>query len=118
MGFYARQLRGAEKRYSATELEGLAVLLTILHFSHYLYGRPFEVVTDHQALCAFHSLKVLNRRLRSWTLRLQDFDFIVRYRRGSANANTDGLSRQAEGELPPNPASRDVVSCTQGRVQS
>ena len=31
--FYARKLRGAEKRYSATELEALAVVLTVQHFS-------------------------------------------------------------------------------------
>jgi len=34
-GFYSRQLHGAEKRYSATELEALAVLATVKHFAHH-----------------------------------------------------------------------------------
>jgi len=39
--FYSRQLRGAEKRYSATELEALALVCTVEHFAYYLYGREF-----------------------------------------------------------------------------
>ena len=37
--YYSRQLRGAEHRYSATELEALALVETIQHFGYYLYGR-------------------------------------------------------------------------------
>ncbi len=32
VSFYSRQLRGAELRYSATELEALAVVRTVQHF--------------------------------------------------------------------------------------
>jgi len=49
-GFYSRPLRRAEKQYSATELEALAVVTTVQHFSPYLYERPFTVITDHRAL--------------------------------------------------------------------
>ena len=37
--FYSRLLQGAEQRYSATELEALALVSTISHFAYYLYGR-------------------------------------------------------------------------------
>ena len=40
--YFSRQLRGAEHRYSATELEALALVETIRHFSYHLYGRPFR----------------------------------------------------------------------------
>ncbi len=33
VGFYARQIRGAENSYSATELEALAVISSIAHFA-------------------------------------------------------------------------------------
>ena len=36
--FYSRQTRGAERRYSASELEALVVVESIKHFSSYLYG--------------------------------------------------------------------------------
>ena len=37
--YYSRQLRGTEHRYSATELEALALVETIQHFGYCLYGR-------------------------------------------------------------------------------
>ncbi len=46
VAFYSRQLKGAESRYSITELENLAILASIQHFLHYLYGHHFVVVTD------------------------------------------------------------------------
>ena len=51
VAFFAKPLQGAQRRYSATELEGLAVLKAIHHFAHFLNGREFEMVTDHKALC-------------------------------------------------------------------
>ena len=47
VAFYSRQLRGPEKRYSATEMEALAVVKAVDHFAHYLYGAKFKVLTDH-----------------------------------------------------------------------
>ena len=49
--FCTWQTRGAEQRYSATELEALALVETVEHFSYYLYGKLFSVFTDHKPLC-------------------------------------------------------------------
>ena len=38
VAFHSRQLKGAERRYSAMKLEVLAVCEAIKHFSHFLYG--------------------------------------------------------------------------------
>ena len=38
LGGYSRQLKGAEQRYSTTELEALALVSTITHFAYYFYG--------------------------------------------------------------------------------
>jgi len=48
--FFSRQLRGAEQRYSATELEALALVATVQHFSYYLYSRSFTAQTDHKPI--------------------------------------------------------------------
>ena len=50
VAFQSRQLRGAERHYSATELEALAVLEAIKYFQHLLYGASFTVLTDHKPL--------------------------------------------------------------------
>ena len=93
--YYSKQLQGAEKNYSATELEGLAVYRSINFFSHYLFGRTFTVVTDHKALVSFLKSSVLNRRLHGWMLQLLQFDFSIVYRPGAEHLDADALSRQA-----------------------
>ena len=63
VGFYSRQLKDAETRYPATEIECLAVVEAVRHFEVYLHGRPFQMETDHKALESLLSSKMLNRRL-------------------------------------------------------
>jgi len=50
VAFFSKQLKGAQTRYAAQELECLAVVEAVQHFAYYLYGRHFEVVTDHRGL--------------------------------------------------------------------
>ena len=95
VAFFSRQLQGAQKSYSATELEGLAVYKAIFFFDHFLYGRKFTVYTDHQALVSLLKSKRLNKRLQGWVLRLMEFHFEIVYRPGKCNGDADGLSRQA-----------------------
>ncbi len=98
VAFFSQQLRGAERRYSATELEALAVVRTVDHFLPYLYGRHFELITDHQALTSLMSSKTLNRRLQGMAMKLMEHSIDIIYRPGSCNDNADGLSRQAWSE--------------------
>ena len=93
--YFSRQLQGAQHRYSATELEGLAIFKSILFFAHFLFGRHFTVVTDHKALVSFLHSRVLNRRLHGWMLQLLEYDFTIVYRPGAMNQDADALSRQA-----------------------
>ncbi len=92
MGFFSRQLRGAQQRYSAQELEGLAVFEGVRHFAYYLYGREFTVLTDHKGLVNLMESKQENRRLYGWALKLTEFNFKIVYRSGKENIVADGLS--------------------------
>ena len=95
VAFFSRQLQGAQRFYSATELELLAIFLSIQHFDHFLVGTDFVVVTDHKALIYLLHSKKLNRRLYGWMLKLLDFTFSIIYRPGVHHQDADRLSRQA-----------------------
>ena len=93
MAFYSAQLQGAQTRYSATELEALAIVKSIKHFNHILWGRKFYVVTDHKALTSLMSSKKLNNRLQGWVLHLQQYNFDIIYNPGEEQLDADMLSR-------------------------
>ncbi len=107
-GFFSRQLRGAQTRYSAQELEGLAVWECVKHFSYFLYGHKFTVVTDHKGLVNLTSGRQENRRLKGWALKLSEYDFDIVYRKGADNSAADCLSRAFEPD--PSPDDGNVVS--------
>ena len=50
MSFASRFLNDHEPRYSTNELELLAVVWSLEHFKHYLYGTEFTIQTDHRTL--------------------------------------------------------------------
>ncbi len=93
VAFFSKQLRGAQTRYSAQELEGLGVFEAIHHFAYFLYGRRFTVVTDHKGLVNMMKGRQYNKRIYNWCLKLAEYDFEVIYREGSQNVVADDLSR-------------------------
>ncbi len=93
VAFFSRQLKGAQARYSAQELEGLALFEAVNHFAFYLYGKVFKVFSDHKGLQWLTSGKQRNRRVYGWALKLTEFQFEVIYRPGTLNVVADELSR-------------------------
>ena len=92
VAYASRSLTHAERQYSVIERECLAVLYAVKQFRHYLLGRAFVLHTDHQPL-QWLSAQKMEGRLCRLALALQEFDFTIKYRRGSSNANADALSR-------------------------
>ena len=70
VAFYSRKLQPRERSYSASELEGLAVVTAITHFDAYLITHPFILETDHRALLFLNSAKQGNGRLARWAIKL------------------------------------------------
>ena len=50
VAYWSKSLQGAQKNYTTTELEMLAIVLALQTWRHYLLGIPFVVCTDHRAL--------------------------------------------------------------------
>ena len=50
--FASRYLKGAERQYSVTDQEGLAVVWAVKTFKSYIMSTHFKIVTNHNALKA------------------------------------------------------------------
>lgn len=93
VAYASRTLSDTEGRYSTIEKELLAVIWAVKHFRPYLYGNKFIIYTDHRPLAWLYSLKEPNSKLTRWRLRLEEYDFDIRYKKGPQNTNADALSR-------------------------
>ena len=93
VAYASRTLNSAERNYSATEKECLAIVYALKHFRPYVYGRQFIVKTDHKSLEYVLKHKDPSSKLIRWALLLGEHDMKIQYRPGRANGNADGLSR-------------------------
>jgi hypothetical protein len=60
LSFASRILNKAEKNYSTTHKELLAVVFGTQVHRRYLYGRKFKIVTDHAALKWLITVKIIS----------------------------------------------------------
>ncbi|XP_076062417.1 uncharacterized protein LOC143037752 [Oratosquilla oratoria] len=93
VAYHSRKLRAAERNYSTIERELLGIVDGIKKFQFYLYGGKFVLETDHMPLEHLKPSKTANARLTRWGLYLQQFDYTLRYIKGSENLGADLLSR-------------------------
>lgn len=91
--YASRLLNNAERNYSTTEREALAVVWAVERFRAYLDGQPVVIGSDHQPLRWLLSLKSPTGRLVRWALKLQSFDIKFEYTPGKSNVIADTLSR-------------------------
>lgn len=91
--YASRLLLVAEKNYSTTEREALAVVWAVQKFRGYIEGSEVLVLTDHQPLKWLFSLKSPTGRLARWALQLQTFNIRFEYTPGRQNIVADTLSR-------------------------
>lgn len=92
ISYASYRLKPAEKKWCVREKEAHAIIWACEKFRPYLIGKRFVVETDHQSLKWLLEAKSPTRLVR-WALRLAEYDFEVKYRKGSQNSNADGLSR-------------------------
>ncbi|WCJ37739.1 Gag-Pol polyprotein [Euphorbia peplus] len=92
--YYAsKTLNDAQKNYTTTEKELLAVVFAFDKFRSYLVLSKVTVYTDHAALRYLFAKKDAKPRLIRWMLLLQEFNLKIKDKKGAENVAADHLSR-------------------------
>lgn len=99
VAYWSKKFIPAEQRYETYDQELLAIVGAFKHWRHYLEGaaHPVRVLTDHNNLKGFMTLKQLNGRQARWATFLASFDFEIEHRAGKHNP-ADAPSRRPDYE--------------------
>lgn len=98
LAFFSRKLSDAQRKYSAFDRELLAAYSAIIHFRHFLEGRPFILYTDHKPLTsALTSRTERSPRQTRHLSYVAEFTTDIRYIKGKFNVVADALSRFDSG---------------------
>jgi hypothetical protein len=114
ISFASRSLQERERRYSTTKRELLAIVFALNRFHYYLWGRHFELFTDHKALMYIHSQPEWNAMLTNWQETILNYTFTIIYRPGILNILPDALSRLYPTDIKKIPSKHEnqiIISC-------
>src|SRR5438876_53798 len=84
----------ASRTCQVYELECLAIVWAVELFSKYI---------ESQDYCSpkWMRTRTENARIMRWVMRLQEFDLDIQHRKGTSNANVDGLTRDSTASTAP-----------------
>lgn len=113
IAFASKSLSSAETNYSNIERETLAIVFGIQRFHTYLFGKEFELHTDHKPLEMIWKKPLISAppRLQRLLIKIQGYKCKIIYKPGASMVLSDTLSRL------PNPSMKDDVPldiCVEG----
>ncbi|GFT57428.1 uncharacterized protein K02A2.6 [Trichonephila clavipes] len=95
--FASRSLTKTERNYSQIDKEALSIVWGVKRFYRYLFGRHFDLVTDHKPLVSIFAPNLLPclsaTRMVHYALSLLAFSYTTKYRNTKNHGNADALSR-------------------------
>ena len=124
IAYVSRSLSPAEKNYSQTEKEGLAIVFGVTKFYMYLFGRKFTLHTDHKPLLKIFSPQgatpvLATSCFQRWAILLSSYCSDIKNKSSSDIANAGALSqlplefkRDASVESPQQQQQHFIHSCT------
>ena len=86
--YASRSLKGAERKYSVTDQEALAVVWVVKTFNLYTMGTGYTIITNNDALKALINKSVLEGRLARWADHLMGYDMKIIYHREKRQYNS------------------------------
>ncbi len=95
VAYASKSLDKAQRNYSVTDREALAIVWALEHFNSFCEGHRYTAVTDHAALKYMLTAQHKTPRMHRMVLRLQPYELKLHYGPGAQNHAADLLSRSS-----------------------
>jgi transposase InsO family protein len=109
IAYGSRSLSKAERNYSTTRRELLAVVYGLKQYRQFLLGRHFKLRVDHAALTYLRKTPEVMGQAARWMDLIEEYDFDIIHRAGVAHGNCDALSRRPESDREATPTVSNPV---------
>jgi len=88
------KLNGLSDNYPTYDKKLYALVRALHTWEHYLVSKEFIIHIDHETLKYLKSQHKLNKRHAKWVEFLEQFPYIIKYKKGKSNVVADAFSRR------------------------
>jgi hypothetical protein len=94
IAYHSEMFQGPQQNYPTYDKELYALHQAVKHWRHYLLGKETVLHTDHRPLQYLQTQSKLQQaRHMKWMAYLQQFNLVIKYKKGITNKLADWLSR-------------------------
>jgi len=93
IAYFSKTMNKHELNYCTMRKELLAVIRSLKHFHHYIYGQKILLRTDNAAVSWLKKLKCPTGQIARWIQLVEQYDIEIIHRPGTQHRNADALSR-------------------------
>ena len=94
IAYFSEKLSGDALNYSTYDKELYALVRALKTWQHYLLPKEFIIHSDHESLKYLKGQGKLNKRYAKWVEFLEQFPYVIKYKKGKRNIVADALSRR------------------------
>jgi len=88
------KLHGATLNYHTYDKEHYALVKALQTWKHYLVSQEFVIHSDHESLKYLKGQHKLKKRHAKWMKFLEQFQYVIKYKKGKSKIVVDALSRR------------------------
>jgi hypothetical protein len=93
VAFASAKLTKTQQGWSTIEKEAYAALWSLQKYKQWIFGNTVTLHSDHNPITFLTDTTPKSAKLMRWSLAIQEFDVIFKYKRGDMNVVADCLSR-------------------------
>ena len=94
IAYFSEKVHGATLNYPTYDKKLYALIRTLQTSEHYLVSKEFAIHSNHESLKYIKGQNMLNKRNAKWVEYLEQFPYVIKYKKGKTNVIVDALSKR------------------------